>query len=295
MRPIYLTLALLAAGGLTGSLFGVIPENPRQKRGDYFVLEGDFHVHTRFSDGFLSPFEAVLFAKRQALDVLGLTEHNMVFPGKLARWFSPLIDGPVVLVGQEITTRDHHVIAVHLEKTVAPRQPLDQAIADVHAQGGLAIAAHPVERYWKSFDPVVEELDGAEVLHPMALRGERGDWRWKSMVEFYERETARGKPLTAIGSSDYHFFQALGVCRTLIFSTEVSERGVYEAMKAGRTVVVAPNKQVFGDAEMMALLAADPLPPKKTAPGYDATSAYDAITRTLFFLGVASLLFLKRR
>lgn len=295
VRPLYLTLALLFAGGLMGSIYGTMPENPEVRRGDYLVLEGDFHVHTRFSDGVLSPFEVVVYAKREGLDVVGLTEHNMVLPGKLARWFSPLIDGPVILVGQEITTRDHHVIAVGLEKTVPPRIPLARAIAEVHAQNGIAIGAHPVSKYWKAFDPVADQLNGVEVVHPIALNGAgNGEWRWGQMVEFYEREAKRGNRLLAIGSSDYHFFRVLGVVRTVIFAKERTAESVLEAFRAKRTVVFGPKGEAFGDPELIALLKADPLPPKNKAPGYDATGPFDAIGRTLAWLGVTALVFLGR-
>lgn len=295
-RTLYFALALLLLGALGASMWGSIPENPEVRRGEYVVLEGDFHVHTRFSDGFLSPFDAVLLAKREGLDVLGLTEHNMVLPGKLARWFSPIIDGPIILVGEEVTTRDHHLIALGLEKTVAPRQSLAKAIDAVHAQGGFAIAAHPVKRFWKSFDPVADQLDGAEVMHPIGLRGEHmsGEWRWQEMREFFEKEAARGHPLTAIGSSDYHFFHALGVCRTIIFARARTPEAVFDALKNRRTVVYGPHHEAFGDPALIALLANDPLPEKSKAPGYPATGAVDAITRTISWLGVLALVLLRR-
>ena len=39
-------------------------------------------------------------ARRRGLDVFGVTEHNMVFPAKIARWFSPKVDGPIVVGGR---------------------------------------------------------------------------------------------------------------------------------------------------------------------------------------------------
>src|SRR5688572_22053837 len=109
ISPFWGVIALFAA---FGSWEGVMREKKVEVRGGYRVLEGDFHVHTRFSDGFLSPFDVVIAAQRKGLHVVGLTEHNMVLPGKLARWFSSLIEGPVILVGQEVTTRDYHLIAL---------------------------------------------------------------------------------------------------------------------------------------------------------------------------------------
>jgi hypothetical protein len=287
-------LLLLATGA--GSMWGEIPQNPVVERGGYRVLEGDFHVHTRFSDGMLSPFDVVIYARRQGLDVIGLTEHNMVFPGLLARWFARQTGGLIVMPSEEITTRDHHLIAIGIEKTIPARIPISEAIDRIHAQGGAAIAAHPVERYWKSYAPVVEKLDGAEVMHPIALRDNRaGDWRWGQMRDFYVRENAAGKRLTAIGSSDYHFFHALGVCRTILFVKEANEAGVMEAILSARTVVYGPEGETFGDPEMIALLAADPLPKKNTAPGFDAVDGFDAFFRTSAWLGVLAFILFKRR
>ena len=44
---------------------------------------------------------------------------------------------------QEITNPDYHLIALGLERTITADQPATSAAADVHAQGGVAIAAHP--------------------------------------------------------------------------------------------------------------------------------------------------------
>jgi len=87
----------------------LLPERPATYRGGYRVLEVDLHAHTRFSDGFLSPFDLVLQARRRGLDALAITEHNILFPAQLGRWFSRLTSGPTILVGEEVTTRRFHV------------------------------------------------------------------------------------------------------------------------------------------------------------------------------------------
>jgi hypothetical protein len=51
-------------------------------------------------------------------------------------------------------------------------------IRDVHRQGGVVIAAHPVKRYWPTFEAAIEGIDGAEVMHTIAWA--KGDgWRWE--------------------------------------------------------------------------------------------------------------------
>lgn len=252
---------------------------------DCVVLDVDLHAHTRFSDGVLSPMELVLLAKRRGLDAVAVTEHNVLFPAQIARWFSALVDGPIVLTGQEITTRDYHLIAVGLSERVVPQKNLSAVIAAVHGQGGVAIAAHPTRRYWPAFDAVRDDLDAAEVVHPAAFR-RTGSFSWSEMVAFYERPGQ--KRLTAVGSSDYHFLEALGVCRTQVIATERSETAILDALRTGATHVVAPNGSRFGRVQ-------GELPATRAALGYRAVDGLDAVTRVMGWLGVMGLLLFRRR
>jgi hypothetical protein len=287
---------LLAAGVLASPPIGELPVNEPRRRGEWLVLDGDFHVHTRFSDGFLSPIDVVIDAQRKALDVIAITEHNMVLPAKIGRWFAERFDGPLVLVGEEITTNQQHLIAVGLERAVAGDTPLRDAIREVHAQGGVAIAAHPVQRFWSKFEPVQAELDGLEVVHPIALResGSSG-WRWGEMIEFYETTKKTHANIAAIGSSDFHFFGALGVCRTHLFVRERSAKAVLEAIKNGRTVTFGPDGRAFGDRELVALLEREPLPARNVGPGYPPESMFDALARTLVWLALVGLVLIRPR
>src|SRR3712207_7665134 len=49
-----------------------------------------------------------------------------------------------VVVGEEITTRGGHLLALWIEEPVRPLQSLRDSIAQVHEQGGIAIPAHPI-------------------------------------------------------------------------------------------------------------------------------------------------------
>ena len=94
-----LPLAAMAAiaigvGLIAGTALDPMPPRTITTRGGYRVLEADFHAHTRFSDGFLSPFDLVVHARRQGLHAIAVTEHNLVFPALLARWFSRATGGP---------------------------------------------------------------------------------------------------------------------------------------------------------------------------------------------------------
>ena len=278
VTPHHVAAALLALGVVGGSLADTHPPTEPERRGDYLVLRADFHAHTRFSDGFLSPLELPLVARREGLQALAVTEHNLVFPSQLARSWSELVGGPIVLTGAEITTRRYHLIAVGIERTVAWDQPLAAVIADIHAQGGVAIAAHPARAFWDEYAPVMDELDGAEVMHPIAYRGESPNgWRWEDMVAFWRRaNAAKGRPVAAIGSSDYHFFKALGTMHTYVFAKEATAEGVLDALRDGRTVVYdLDGNALSAHPELIELLRAEPFRDDLKPRAYAAEGALD--------------------
>ena len=292
-----LPFVLLAASLAIGAAYDYAPPRPVAQRAGYRVLVGDFHAHTRFSDGFLPPWDLVLHARRRGLDAVGVTEHNQVFPAKLARAFSKAIGGPTGVVGEEITFRDYHLIALGLDHRIAPDGDVPTLVARVHAQGGVAIAAHPAAQFWKAYEPARAMLDGTEVMHPVAwadASSERG-FRWTDMRAFYLRAHEEGLRMTPIGSSDYHAFSPLGLCRTYVFVERDDEQAIVDAIRKGRTVVYDRSGRGYGPPTLVAALAAEPLEnPGPTDDGYRARGFLDGVGRILGLLGALALVVVGR-
>jgi hypothetical protein len=240
--------ALLGAGLLLGTLAPSPPDPPPlRSAGGEQVLEADFHVHAWLGDGALPPWELLREARRNGLDAIAVTNHNQVFSARLVRWFSRLLGGgPLVLVGQEVTTPGFHMIAAGIESRVDWRLDAAALVQAIHAQGGRAIAAHPGQGLQGGLQQAFGSLDGAEVWHPMVLTRPRGR---RALREFQRRLRSVGRPVAAIGSSDFHVLAALGLCRTYVFVREASPAGVLEAIGAGRTVVLDDQGQAYGDEE----------------------------------------------
>jgi hypothetical protein len=234
---------------------GTAQDRPRRDPpvtiGGYRVLAADFHVHSAvFSAGALAPWDLVLEARRQGLDAFAITPHNQVWPARLGRWASRVLGGPRVLVGEEIRAPAYHLIAVGIERRVSWDQPASAAIDDIHGQGGVAIAAHPVADYWPGYDDrAMASLDGAEVLHPAAYVGSSAR---DELEQFYGR-----RRMTAVGSSDYHGLGRLGLCRTYVFAADDGEAAILEALRARRTVVRDRDGRMHGDPALVRLAAAD--------------------------------------
>ncbi len=134
----------------------------------------DFHVHTNYSDGKLTVSEVVDFYGARSFDCICITDHwtdPRRLIGKLAR-LTPLTlsydqveeyfeviareakrawrrYGMLLLTGLEFNkdgpTRKSsaHLLGVDLKLPISPRHDLMETITRIHAQGGLAVAAHP--------------------------------------------------------------------------------------------------------------------------------------------------------
>ena len=247
----YTALIVLGLSIATATLRDRLPARERIRVDGYDVLSGDFHVHAFVGDGGLAPWMLQRHAARVGLDVIAITNHNQTLAGRLGRWAARRSAGPMVMVGEEITSRDFHLIGVGIEEAVEWDQPAAAAIDQVHAQGGVAIAAHPVHGFAEGYDErALAQLDGLEAAHPDVLRSAIGP----QFEEFYQRTLARNPEIAAIGSSDFHMGGPLGWCRTLLLVRERSEAGVIDAIRDGRTVGRCGSEQLRGRPELVRLL-----------------------------------------
>jgi predicted metal-dependent phosphoesterase TrpH len=217
----------------------------------YQVLSGDFHVHAFVGDGGIAPWMLQRHAARAGLDVIAITNHNQTLAARLGRAAARRSSGPLIIVGEEITGRDFHLIAVGIERPVNWDQPAGAAIADVHAQNGVAIAAHPLHGFAEGYDETaLAALDGLEAAHPDSLAPTIAP----QFEEFYQRTLAQNPEVAAIGSSDFHTTGPLGLCRTYLLVRERSEAGVVDAIRDGRTVGRCDTSRLHGRPELVRLL-----------------------------------------
>jgi hypothetical protein len=256
-RPV--ALLLLTAGLTTGSVIDdPSPRVPiRTARGA--VLRADFHVHAFPGDGLLPAWVLAEEGRRQGIDVIAVTNHNQT----LAASFPVMRSGqlPLVLRGQEVTTPAFHLVAVGVRDTIDWRLPLSGIIDEIHAQGGVAIAAHPRRSSWQPDPESSANVDAVEALHSLSIRDPRGGIE---LLQFYREVRARKPALAAIGSSDFHGVAPLGRATTYLFVDEISERGVLSAIRQGHTVATDARGTLVGPPELVDLIrdsgATAPLP-----------------------------------
>jgi len=104
-----------------------------------------------------------------------------------------------------------HILAFGTEREIRPNLGVEETIAKIHEQGGIAVAAHPL-RY-------VDELD-------------RGKWRGLDCIETLNPHCSHGQNIKAreialdwnipqIGSSDVHHLPIEGMHATR-FNTDIT-------------------------------------------------------------------------
>jgi hypothetical protein len=171
----------------------------------------DLHVHSVWSDGAQHPDDIVRAAAGR-VEVVAVTDHDEIRGAQRARAFA--LDHPElgvdVVVGEEISTLNGHLIGLYLCERVPPGLSANDTIEIIHAQGGLAVAAHPFHpirgaaRGHYSIGRMVPDLplDAIEVVN------NAGVFSW-----FYDAVAAMRNVewmLPVTGSSDAHDVWYLG-------------------------------------------------------------------------------------
>ena len=174
----------------------------------------DMHLHTLYSDGTME-VQALLdhVELSTELDLVAITDHERIDGALRARELHEAGDYHFgLVVGEEITTRRGHVLALFLTERIPALRPLEETIDRIHDQGGIAIAAHPLApltpslghrsllRLHRDPDPR-HRLDGIEMLNPSVAGRARRPHR-HALNELME--------LAPLGNSDAHILEHVG-------------------------------------------------------------------------------------
>lgn len=187
----------------------------------------DLHLHSTFSDGKLTIREIVdLFGKR-GFGAIAVTDHlceSATFLGRAAAYLGHTLTtesfpvyqetlrreairaereyGMLLVPGFELTKntvtnhRSAHVVALGTTEWIDAGQPIEAICDQIHAQGGLAIAAHPVSTR------VLEKQTYALWNRRHELAPYFDAWEVASGKKIFEEVYASGLPM--IANSDMH-------------------------------------------------------------------------------------------
>jgi predicted metal-dependent phosphoesterase TrpH len=178
----------------------------------------DLHMHTTASDGIGTPQEALDYTRRLGdLDVIAITDHDTLEGALRARdiWRQGAYAFDLI-VGEEISTREGHLLALFLERRVPPGLSIERSIDLVHEQGGLAIVAHPFNRIFRHSvqRPVMDRLLRQPRVHPDGVETLNGSFAGIGSSRIAMTLTRCRYRWAETGGSDAHTVTAIGCART---------------------------------------------------------------------------------
>jgi len=185
----------------------------------------DLHCHTRGSfDSLSAPKDVVKAAASRGLTHLAITDHDRIDAALEARDIAP--PGLMIIVGEEVKTRDGDMICTFLERAIPPGLSAVETIAAAREQGGLVGLPHPFDRLRGSIlrDPsmahVVDAVDWVET-HNARLVGKGNE----QALEF-----ARERGLPGVAVSDAHSIMEVGVAFSVLEGDPSTPAGLLAAL-----------------------------------------------------------------
>ena len=203
------------------------------------ISKADLHVHTDASDGTASVRDVLSRAAGLELAVIAITDHDTI-DGALEARRQAHRYGVEVIVGEEVSTAEGHLLVLFIEEALQPGLPVAETIAAAHAQGGLCIAAHP-------YDWAVPSL-GKAGLHRRCRGLRTGEWpldaiegmnasaTWPlGITNRVGQRVARSIGLPTIAGSDAHTLATIGRAYTLFPGRTTAD--LHEAILNGSVTI----------------------------------------------------------
>ncbi|TBL38762.1 histidinol phosphatase [Verrucosispora sp. SN26_14.1] len=208
---------------------------------------GDCHLHSVLSQGAeLSVPQLTAAARALGLDFVATTEHDTVRGHE--QWAPPHSgDDLLVILGQEVTTRTGHWLALglppeqHVDSGYGIRDDtVERHLDRVRHTGGLCVLAHPYAPYpsgtsaypYRWFD-AVEVWNGLWASDlPWNADNEAALAEWGRTLA---HDVHRGRWRPAVGNSDTHLAGQLGTPHTVVFAEDLSTEAILAGLRRGRS------------------------------------------------------------
>jgi predicted metal-dependent phosphoesterase TrpH len=191
-------------------------------------MRADLHIHTHHSGDNHQKLEEIFReVQLQGIGGVAICDHNTIQGSQEAARLAP--QGIIVLQGIEVTSDDGHILALNVREDVPRGKSAAETIDIIHAQGGIAVAAHPF-RLWSGLGRKVIEANSFDAIEVMNGRNTRhGNQKSMSLA------TKLDKPFT--GGSDAHKPESIGEAYTIFPDSVTSAEGMIKAIMSKDVLV----------------------------------------------------------
>jgi len=200
----------------------------------------DLHIHSYKSyDGRMTGEEIVRRCKAQGLQGAAICDHDIL-------WQEGCPEEDFLLIpGCEFSTQYGHLLGLFLREPIEERD-FFKVLDAIHAQGGLAVLAHPFQHNTdeKRLEPILPLLDGVEVWNGRANRKNKDANRMALAL-------SRQRSIPAFAGSDAHVPEEIGNGVLTIEVEELTFESVKKALRAGGESSGREGKSIYVAASQL--------------------------------------------
>lgn len=194
--------------------------------------KADLHIHSDYSDSAATIEDILNYVQEKTdLKIIAITDHDTISGAlKAKRMACELGYRFQVIIGEEISTKEGHVIGLFLKDKIDGGITTREAIEAIHRQGGLVVSAHPffVSRFNDKLDePVAKGIGAATLIHEKhyidAIEVVNGTpvFNQSNVKSKYFNRLLMFK--AEVGGSDAHILEAIGKGYTLFEGKTISD------------------------------------------------------------------------
>lgn len=195
------------------------------------VSKADLHIHSNHSDGKPSIEEIIAYTENKTdLLVIAITDHNTIEGAlRAARIVNQGHYRFKVVVGEEITTKEGHIVGLYLNKKVSPHMSVAETLAKIKEQGGISVVPHPFSytrmnggrtEVYNGIGAVAtikerDKIDAIEVVNATPTAGN------ENFAARFLNQTIAHR--AEIGASDAHILEGIGQGYTVFEGKSVTD------------------------------------------------------------------------
>lgn len=227
--------------------------------------KADIHIHTTCSDGLMTPEAAVEYAATETdLSVIAIADHDTIEGAVSARRYQRRHQRDLrhldIIIAAEITSRQGDILGLFLNDDVPAGLSAAETVEAIHAQGGLAIAAHP---YSFLLPTIVTGVKGLVYKLPFDGIETRNGTPTEFPGNYLAQWSNRRRALPETGGSDAHYLTTIGQTYTLFPGNSAAD--LRRAIQTGQVQAGGQVYSMFTLARVAALSIMGLMPVAETS------------------------------
>lgn len=199
-------------------------ENSLQKIEKYSHLgKADLHIHSDHSDGRPSISQIIDYVEYKTnLDIIAITDHDTIAGALEAKKI--ISSGKYrfdVIVGEEVSTKEGHLVGLFLKNKIAPGMSIPETIKEIRRQNGVVVAVHPFQ-HTRFRNPKMVVMDGMGIVNLIKEKNNLDAVEIVNATPTLSEENLSADFINStlvlkaeLGSSDAHILEAIGMGYTL--------------------------------------------------------------------------------